>query len=96
MMDNLALALEDKYGAVADTAGDEIVAWRHPNLPQPNAAELKEMCISFNKKQKTIRDRVDAYLPLGEQLDMIYKDKLNNTNYWFEHIKGVKDAYPKD
>ena len=37
----LSPALIWKYGHVADTAGDEITAWRHDTLPEPvNLAAL--------------------------------------------------------
>jgi len=41
------------------------------------------------------RDRASAYPELEEQLDMIYHDKEDGTNNWFEAIKGVKEKYPK-
>lgn len=39
--------------------------------------------------------RAEAYLPVAEQLDMMYWDKKNSTNNWEEHIDTVKAAYPK-
>ena len=42
-----------------------------------------------------IRNRRDEYLPLDEQFDLLYHDKKNGTNKWFEHIDGVKSKYPK-
>lgn len=44
---------------------------------------------------KYLNDRRSAYPTLTEQLDMLYKDKLNNTNIWFETIKSIKEKYPK-
>jgi hypothetical protein len=43
-----------------------------------------------------IRLRQEAYLSIGEQLDMIYWDKVNGTNIWMEHISMVKEKYPKN
>jgi len=40
-------------------------------------------------------DRASAYKSLAEQLDMLYWDKVNNTNLWQEHINAVKTKYPK-
>ena len=41
------------------------------------------------------RQRAGEYLPLGEQLDMLYWDKKNGTNLWEQHIEAVKAKYPK-
>lgn len=38
--------------------------------------------------------RVQGYGDIGEQLDMLYKDMLNGTTNWVEHIQGVKDTIP--
>lgn len=35
------------------------------------------------------------YLPIPEQLDMQYKDKLNDTNFWYSHIDYVKNKWKK-
>ena len=39
--------------------------------------------------------RASAYKSITEQLDMLYWDKVNNTNLWQEHINAVKTKYPK-
>jgi FKBP-type peptidyl-prolyl cis-trans isomerase (trigger factor) len=41
------------------------------------------------------KDRQLAYLPIDEQLDMQYWDKVNGTSLWEEHIAEVKATYPK-
>lgn len=43
-----------------------------------------------------IRARMVAYGPFGEQLDMIYKDMVNGTNKWQEHVAKVKTEIPMD
>ena len=35
------------------------------------------------------------YLPVEEQLDMQYWDLVNGTTTWKDHVKAVKDKYPK-
>ena len=42
-----------------------------------------------------INRRASAYKSIVEQLDMLYWDKVNNTNLWQEHINAVKTKYPK-
>jgi len=42
-----------------------------------------------------IQDRQNAYLPIGEQLDMQYWDAVNDTTTWKDHIAKVKADNPK-
>ncbi|MBQ7413314.1 MAG: hypothetical protein IJV07_03455 [Alphaproteobacteria bacterium] len=39
--------------------------------------------------------RLAEYPALGEQLDMIYWDKVNGTNLWQQKITEIKTKYPK-
>lgn len=39
--------------------------------------------------------RQQEYKPLAEQLDMQYHDVQDGTETWLDHIKEVKDKYPK-
>ena len=50
------------------------------------------------KKPETsyIEKRLAEYPPLGEQLDMIYWDKVNGTNLWQDTITAIKNKYPKE
>ena len=43
-----------------------------------------------------IEKRIEAYPSLAEQLDMIYWDKVNNTNLWQTKIAEIKAKYPKE
>jgi hypothetical protein len=44
-------------------------------------------------------NRVKEYPPIGDQLDLLYKDMLadkgDKTGAWFTAVKTVKDKYPK-
>lgn len=42
-----------------------------------------------------IENRQMAYLPLSEQLDMMYWDNVNGTTNWQDHIAEVKANNPK-
>jgi len=44
---------------------------------------------------KVIQDRQEAYDSTGNQLDMQYKDLLNGTTTWKDHIAKVKSDNPK-
>ena len=50
-----------------------------PQAPSPTYQEL----------------RIEEYPEIKEQLDMIYWDKINNTNLWQETITNIKNKYPK-
>ena len=40
-------------------------------------------------------DRKKAYGDIGDQLDMRYKDLLNGTTTWKDHVAKVKSDHPK-
>lgn len=42
-----------------------------------------------------VTKRKAEYPPLEEQLDMMYKDKRDGTNTWFDLIDNIKKKYPK-
>ena len=39
--------------------------------------------------------RIQAYGSIGDQLDMKYRDLVNDTTEWKDHIADVKAKYPK-
>ncbi len=41
------------------------------------------------------RKRQAEYPSLPDQLDMIYHDRVNGTDHWFQTIEAVKRKYPK-
>lgn len=42
-----------------------------------------------------IAERVAAYPAVGDQLDMMYKDKINGTTVWQDTISTIKTKFPK-
>lgn len=40
--------------------------------------------------------RLAEYPALGDQLDMIYWDKVNGTHFWQDKITEIKNKYPKN
>lgn len=55
-------------------------------------AKIAELKTDYDSKQYQ-RDRI--YPNIGDQLDMIYWDKINGTENWKETIDAVKQAHPK-
>ena len=76
---------------------DKIVAWDisevKKNIPKPTQADIEtkltELLADYDAK-KYQRDRI--YPPIGDQLDQIYWDGIDE---WKKVIKAVKDAHPK-
>jgi len=64
-------------------------------------AQKEEIAAEWNlreaEKAKTayIEQRISAYPPIAEQLDMQYHDNINGTTTWADAIQAVKDKYPK-
>ena len=58
--------------------------------------EFTEANSDFDLQENGYKEaRQAAYLPIPEQLDMIYWDKVNGTTLWDEHIAEVKEDNPK-
>jgi len=74
----------DIYAALIDSGN--IAAYSAPVPPEPTAEELAT---------KYRQDRKAEYPSVSDQLDMIYWDKVNNTNEWQTLIESIKTKYPK-
>ena len=46
-------------------------------------------------REQAITDRETAYGPIGEQMDMQYRDAINGTTEWRDHVANVKAATTK-
>lgn len=59
--------------------------------------ELFKNEIESDNKIFTYKElRMIEYPSITEQLDMIYHDKINNTNNWINKITEIKNKYPKN
>lgn len=56
--------------------------------------EIGRLQAEFELKQYQ-RARANEYPSLAEQLDMLYHDRINNTDTWMEAVQAVKNKYPK-
>lgn len=83
-----AIEIRDDYDAF-DINGNAISI-------DKNAVDAKEqeLISAYNNKQYQ-RERAREYISIKEQLDMMYWDKVNNTETWKEYIASVKTKYPK-
>lgn len=59
-------------------------------------AEFEAMLNTQIEAEKTYKQRrLREYGSIADQLDMLYWDKVNNTNTWIAHIANIKAKYPK-
>ena len=56
--------------------------------------EFVDQEINETHKHKREVDRKVEYGDIGEQLDMIYKDAMNDTTTWKDHITSIKANNP--
>ena len=59
-----------------------------------NQYYLKGKCPPEPEKTYQEKRRLE-YPKIENQLDMLYWDKVNGTNKWYETIKEIKEKYPK-
>ena len=76
------------------------IQWLNGTTPIPLAdieAKMTELKDEHDAKQYQ-RDREVEYnkKSIGEQLDMIYWDKVNSTNLWSDWIAQIKTDNPKE
>ena len=73
------------------------IDYKDKTPPSESAIDTKlaEMQAEFIA-HKYQRDRASNYLPIGDQLDMIYKDMKNGTSTHADAIATIKTKWPKD
>jgi len=84
-----------------DGNGTYIKYWDESLGPKPTQEQLDQWAIELEPvkyTQDARRSRREAYPPIGDQLDMIYKAMdagiLPVVSDFYNSIKAVKDAYP--
>ena len=82
--------------AVATTDGGVHVDLTDAEVAEVEAREAQAVKDAEDyAKVKYKDDRSVAYGDIGDQLDMRYKDLLNGTTTWKDHIAKVKSDHPK-
>jgi len=80
-----------------DGSGDYIHTWNVSGLAEPTAEQIAsyDTAADLEERQNSVREiRKAAYGSIADQLDMQYKDKLNGTTTWDDHVAAVKSANP--
>jgi hypothetical protein len=68
------------------------------DIPKPTMAQLdafEKQAKEYENLQNILNNRRNSYPFIADQLDMLYWDKVNNTNNWESAIQEVKNKYPK-
>jgi hypothetical protein len=76
----------------------ETVQWHGSADTKPTDAEIKAEVDRLDAEYDSLeygRTRASEYLPIGDQLDMQYKDLINGTTTWKDHVAKVKLDNPK-
>jgi len=75
------------------TSGGEIVDFPGgtPSQAEQDAWTAEYEAHLASTEYAILRD----YGPIGEQLDMIYKDQVNGTTTFKDHVSAVKAKHPK-
>ena len=80
-----------------DGQGAYIKEWNIEGVVKPTDEQLAtyESAADLLERQNAVRrTRKAAYGSIEDQLDMQYKDKLNGTTTWNDHVAAVKSANP--
>lgn len=75
-----------------DEGGSNIIETSLVNVYEP--IDVSEQMADWKLDNCQIL-REFEYLPITEQLDMQYKDKINGTSFWEAHIDYVKNKWKK-
>ena len=84
-------------GAGAYDANGASVSLDQSKIDSARATLDAEAAATLYKRQRTgeagTTDTI--YASIGDQLDMQYKDAVNGTTTWKDHVAAVKAKYPK-
>ena len=88
---------QDNIELVNNGSGDEIQTWNVSGLTEPTAEQIAsyDTAADLLERQNAVRaTRKAAYGSIEDQLDMQYKDNINGTTTWKDHVAAVKSANP--
>ncbi len=82
------VSIDDKQGAF-DKDGKSVT------IDSTKVAAARKALDDAAAAIKYKSDRAEAFASVGDQLDMQYKDAVNGTTTWKDHVAAVKAKYPK-
>ena len=86
----------DEQNVARKYPGCESIIWDGDLLSRGKFDDLPDDPRSASEKLRAYRDqRRMAYPSVRSQLDMMYNDRLNGTDEWFEALSAIKAKYLK-
>lgn len=90
-----AVTIDDGAGAF-DASGDPITLDNSLVTAARTTLDNEAAAILYQKQRTGEAGTTDTiYASIGDQLDMQYKDAVNGTTTWKDHVAAVKAKYPK-
>lgn len=88
---------QDQFRPESGDVWKEIVSrWGQADYDDETKREAHQETLRKEWENKNyIRDRIDAYPTMEEQLDMQYHDQVNGTTKWKDAIAKIKADNPK-
>ena len=78
-----------------DGTGPYIKEW-NLEIFKPTKKDLDKWAIELDLEyRQSMAVAARIYPSIGEQLDMQYRDKINDTTIWEDTISAIKAAHPK-
>ena len=90
-----AVTIDDGTGAF-DASGNAISLDNSLVTAARTTLDAEAAAILYQKQRTGEAGTTDTiYASIGDQLDMQYKDAVNGTTTWKDHVAAVKAKYPK-
>ena len=90
-----AVMIDDGTGAF-DSSGNAITLDSSLVTAARTTLDNEAAAILYQKQRTGEAGTTDTiYASIGDQLDMQYKDAVNGTTTWKDHVAAVKAKYPK-
>ena len=90
-----AVLIDDGTGAF-DASGNAISLTQSDIDAARTTLDNEAAAILYRKQRTGEAGTTDTiYASIGDQLDMQYKDAVNGTTTWKDHVAAVKAKYPK-
>ncbi len=89
------VSIDDGAGAF-DKDGNSVTLEQSKIDAARTALDSAAASILYRSQRTGVAGTTDTiYASIGDQLDMQYKDAINGTTTWKDHIAAVKAKYPK-
>ena len=89
------VSIDDSAGAF-DADGNSVTLDNAKVAAARTALDTAAAAIAYKSKRTGADGTTDTiYASYGDQFDMQYKDAVNGTTTWKDHVAAVKAKYPK-